>query len=357
MRGFTTVWIPGCDHAGISTQSTVEKMLLKRRNLTRHDLGREEFTKTVWEWKEDYHKRINNAQRLLGGSMDWSREAFTMDANISRATVEAFCRLHSEGYIYRSQGLVNWCVQLNTALSNLEVENLEIAGRTKIHVPGYDRKIQFGVLTYFKYNIDGETTAIEVATTRPETMLGDSGIAIHPGDSRYTHLVGKFAVHPFIPDRRLKIVADAYVDPEFGTGAVKLTPAHDFNDYNLGKMHQLDFINVLNDDGTLNDNAGPLFEGQKRFDARYTVVEELKKFGLFVKEEDHAMKIPRCEKSKDIIEPLIKPQWWMRMTEMADTALQAVKSGEITISPPSASKSYERWMSSVQDWCLSRQLW
>jgi valyl-tRNA synthetase len=188
-------------------------------------------------------------------------------------------------------------------------------------------------------------------------MLGDSGIAIHPGDSRYTHLVGKFAVHPFIPGRRLKIVADAYVDPEFGTGAVKLTPAHDFNDYNLGKTHQLDFVNVLNDDGTLNSNAGPLFEGQKRFNARYAVVQELKKLGLFVKEEDHAMKIPRCEKSKDIIEPLIKPQWWMRMTEMADTALQAVKSGEITISPPSASKSYERWMSNVQDWCLSRQLW
>ena len=199
MRGFTTVWIPGCDHAGISTQSTVEKMLLKRRNLTRHDLSREEFTKTVWE-KEEYHKRINNARRLLGGSMDWSREAFTMDANLSRATVEAFCRLHSEGYIYRSHRLVNWCVQLNTALSNLEVENLDITGRTKIQIPGYDRKIQFGVLTNFKYNIDidGETT-IEVATTRPGTMLGDSSIAVHPGNSRYTHLVGKFAVHPFYP--------------------------------------------------------------------------------------------------------------------------------------------------------------
>ncbi|KAF2237140.1 valyl-tRNA synthetase [Viridothelium virens] len=357
MRGFSTLWTPGCDHAGIATQSVVEKMLWKRKKLTRHDLGRSEFVKTAWEWKEDYHKRINNSQKLMGGSMDWSREAFTMDENLTRATVEAFCRLHSDRYIYRSKRLVNWCVQLNTALSTLEVENLEITTKTKLSVPGYERKIEFGVLTHFKYKLSDSEETIEIATTRPETMLGDTGIAVHPDDKRYAHLVGKFAVHPFIPDRRLKIVADPYVDTEFGTGAVKLTPAHDFNDYKLGETHHLDFINILNDDGTLNDNAGPQFEGQKRFDARYAVVEELKKLGLFVKQEDHAMKIPRCERSKDVVEPLIKPQWWMRMTEMADAALQSVKHGDIAISPPTAGRSYERWMSGVQDWCLSRQLW
>jgi valyl-tRNA synthetase len=338
-------------------QSVVEKMLWKRKKQTRHDLGREEFTKVAWEWKKEYHERINNAQRLMGGSLDWSREAFTMDKNLTRATIETFCRLHSEGYIYRSDRLVNWCVQLNTTLSNLEVENLEIATKTKLQVPGYDRKIEFGVLTYFRYKILDSEETIEIATTRPETMLGDTGIAVHPDDSRYTHLVGKFAEHPFIPSRQLKIVADPYVDPEFGTGAVKLTPAHDLNDYKLGKTHHLDFVNILNDDGTLNANAGPQFEGQKRFDARYAVVEELKRLGLFTRQEDHAMTIPRCEKSKDVIEPLIKPQWWMRMADMADAALQVVKRGEITISPVSARRAYERWMSDVQDWCLSRQLW
>jgi valyl-tRNA synthetase len=197
MRGFSTLWVPGCDHAGISTQSVVEKMLWKKQKKTRLELGREEFTKLVWEWKGEYHERINNAQRLMGGSMDWSREAFTMDENLSAATMETFCRLHDEGYIYRSSRLVNWCTHLRTALSSLEVENKEIAGRTMLDVPGYDRKVEFGVLTYFKYPIDGTDLTIEVATTRPETMLGDSGIAVSPGDARYAHLVGKFARHPF----------------------------------------------------------------------------------------------------------------------------------------------------------------
>jgi valyl-tRNA synthetase len=189
--------VPGCDHAGISTQSVVEKMLWKQQRKTRLELGREEFTKLVWNWKGEYHQRINNAQRLMGGSMDWTREAFTMDENLSAATLETFCRLHDEGYIYRSSRLVNWCTHLRTALSGLEVENKEIPGRTMLDVPGYDRKVEFGVLTFFKYPIDGTDLTIEVATTRPETMLGDSGIAVSPGDTRYTHLVGKFARHPF----------------------------------------------------------------------------------------------------------------------------------------------------------------
>lgn len=287
--------------------------------------------------------------------MDWSREAFTMDEKLSAATMEAFCRLYEEGYIYRSSRLVNWCTQLSTALSTLEVENKEITGRTLLSVPGYEKKVEFGVLTHFKYQIDGSTETIEVATTRPETMLGDSGIAVHPDDSRYTHLVGKSARHPFT-DRLLPIVKDTYVDPEFGTGAVKLTPAHDFNDYNLGQRHGLEFVNILNEDGTLNANAGS-FKGQKRFDARYGVVEELTKLGLFVKKESNPMKIPLCEKSKDVIEPLIKPQWWVRMKEMAGSAIEAEQQGKVTFAPESARKSYHRWLENINDWCISRQLW
>jgi valyl-tRNA synthetase len=330
-------------------------MLWKKEKKTRVGLGREAFTQLVWDWKEEYHTRINNAQRKLGGSMDWSREAFTMDENLTAATLDTFCRLHEEGYIYRSSRLVNWCTALNTALSGLEVENKEITGRTMLDVPGYDRKVEFGVLTYFKYPIDGTDLTIEVATTRPETMLGDSGIAVNPEDDRYTHLVGKFARHPFT-NRLLKIVADSYVDREFGTGAVKLTPAHDPNDYQLGQRHNLEFINILNENGTLNENAA-MFQGQKRFDARYTVVEELTKLGLFVKKEPNAMKIPLCEKSKDVIEPLMKPQWWVRMREMGDAALKVVEEGKIKISPESARKSYDRWLSGITDWCISRQLW
>jgi valyl-tRNA synthetase len=357
MRRFATLWIPGCDHAGIATQSVVEKMLWKRRKTTRLDLGREEFIKLVWDWKEEYHTRINKAQRRMGGSMDWSREAFTMNQTFTAATMENFCRLHADGLIYRSDRLVNWCTHLQTALSSLEVENKDVPGRTLLDVPGYERKVEFGVMTYFKYPIEGsDSLTIEVATTRPETMLGDTGIAVNPNDPRYSDLIGKHARHPF-NGRLLEIVADDYVDAAFGTGAVKLTPAHDFNDYQLGQRHGLAFINILNGDGTLNENAGPLFAGQKRFDARYTVVDELKKQGLFVKKESHAMTIPLCERSKDVIEPRMQPQWWVRMQGMADEALAAVNRGEIKIAPESALKSYQHWMSNVNDWCISRQLW
>lgn len=355
MRGLTTLYLPGCDHAGISTQSVVENMLWRRQQKTRHDLGREKFTETVWEWKEEYHKKINVVLKRMGGSFDWTREAFTMDANLSAAVSETFVRLHEEGYIYRSNRLVNWCTKLNTALSNLEVDNKDLDGRTMIDVPGYDRKIEFGVITHFKYSIEGTDEMIEVATTRPETMLGDSGIAVHPSDKRYTHLVGKKAKHPFV-DRLLPIFADEYVDPEFGTGAVKITPAHDPNDFNLGTKHKLEFINVLNDDGTMNANAGP-FQGQKRFEARYTVTEELTKLGLFVKKENNPMKVPLCSKSKDVIEPLMKPQWWMRMRELADASIEAVQNGEVKIRPEGAERNYYHWMRNINDWCLSRQLW
>ena len=355
MKGKTTLWLPGMDHAGISTQSVVEKMLWKKEQKTRHDLGREEFTKRVWDWKHEYHANIKNALRRVGGSFDWSREAFTMDENLSAAVTETFVRLHEEGIIYRANRLVNWCVALNTSLSNLEVENKEVEGRTLLDVPGYERKVEFGVLTHFCYEIDGTKERIEIATTRPETMIGDTGIAVHPTDKRYQHLIGKHARHPFV-DRLLPIVADEEVDPEFGTGAVKVTPAHDFNDFNRGKAHNLEFISVMNDDGTYNKKAG-IFAGMKRFDARYKVIDLLKEQGLYVKWEHNPMKIPRCAKSNDVIEPILKPQWWMKMQSLAEPAIKAVEDGDIVIRPETAEKSYFRWMRNINDWCLSRQLW
>lgn len=356
MQGKTTLWLPGCDHAGISTQSVVENMLWRRKQQTRHDLGREKFVDTVWEWKEDYHKRINNALKKLGGSFDWSREAFTMDENLSAAVSETFVQLHEEGIIYRANRLVNWCTKLNTALSNLEVDNVDISGRTLFSVPGYDKKVEFGVIVHFKYPIEGSDETIEVATTRIETMLGDTGIAVHPKDERYKHLVGKNAIHPFIEGRKLPIIADEYVEMEFGTGAVKLTPAHDTNDFNLGQKHKLEFINILTDDGLMNENAGP-YQGQKRFDVRYSIQDALKEKGLYVDKKDNAMKVPLCEKSKDVIEPILKPQWWVRIKDLAEPAVAAVKNGDIKILPESAERSYYRWMEDINDWCISRQLW
>lgn len=356
MQGKTTLWLPGCDHAGISTQSVVETTLWRREKKTRHDLGREKFVETVWDWKGVYHEKINTVLRNMGCSFDWTREAFTMDENLSAAVTETFVRLHEEGIIYRANRLVNWCTKLNTALSNLEVQNKELAGRTLLDVPGYDKKVEFGIIVHFKYKIDGTEEYIEVATTRPETMLGDTGIAVHPSDERYKHLVGKKARHPFIEGRLMPIVADDYVEKDFGTGAVKITPAHDPNDFSLGTRHNLEFINILNDDGTMNANTG-VYQGQKRFDVRYTIQEDLKKAGLYVDKKDNPMTVPLCEKSKDVIEPLLKPQWYMKMRELADEAIKVVKSGEIQIKPESAEKSYYRWMEDINDWCLSRQLW
>ncbi|KAE8447460.1 Valine--tRNA ligase, mitochondrial [Mollisiaceae sp. DMI_Dod_QoI] len=356
MHGKTTLWLPGCDHAGISTQSVVENMLWRRQQKTRHDLGRPKFVETVWDWKNEYHHKINTVLRRMGGSFDWTREAFTMNDNFSAAVTETFVTLHDEGIIYRANRLVNWCTKLNTSLSNLEVVNKELAGRTLLDVPGYDKKVEFGIIVHFKYEIEGTDEKIEVATTRPETMLGDTGVAVHPDDERYKHLVGKKAIHPFIPGRLMPIIADDYVEKDFGTGAVKITPAHDPNDFALGTRHNLEFINILTDDGKMNENAGP-YVGQKRFDVRYTIQEDLKKAGLYVDKKDNAMTVPLCEKSKDVIEPILKPQWWMKMKDMSAAALKVVEDGEIKILPESAEKSYIRWMSNVNDWCLSRQLW
>ena len=356
MRGKTTAWIPGCDHAGISTQSVVENTLWKNEGKTRHDLGRETLVDMIWAWKDKYHKNITTQLKAMGGSMDWSREAFTMDDNLSKAVRTTFIQLHEEGIIYRENRLVNWCTALGTSLSNLEVDNEEIERRTLLSVPGYDRKVEFGVLTYFKYPIAGSDETITVATTRPETMLGDTGIAVHPTDERYQHLLGKHAQHPFIADRKLLIFGDDSVEKDFGTGAVKVTPAHDNNDFVRGKRARLESINIFTDDGILNQNAGT-FAGVKRFDARYQVIDQLKAKGLYVKWEDNKMSIPRCAKSKDVIEPILKPQWWMHMDTLVGPAVEAVKDGTISIQPMSAEKEYYRWMEKMQPWCLSRQLW
>ena len=337
--------------------SVVEKTLWRQKGQTRHDLGRDGLLKVIWDWKDLYHKNITSQLRRTGGSMDWTREAFTMDENLSLAVKETFIQLHDEGIIYRANRLVNWCTALSTSLSNLEVDNQELDGRTLLAVPGYDKKIEFGVLHHFKYEIEGSGATIEVATTRVETMLGDTGIAVHPDDRRYQNLIGKKARHPFVHERELPIFADRDVDMSFGTGAVKITPAHDPNDFTRGQKHSLEFINIFNDDGTLNSNTGPDWSGMKRFDARYKVIDALKNKGLYVKWVSNPMKVPLCSKSKDIIEPILKPQWWMHMETLAGPAIEAVRSGSIVIRPESAEKNYFAWMEKINDWCLSRQLW
>ncbi|OAD79556.1 hypothetical protein PHYBLDRAFT_105744 [Phycomyces blakesleeanus NRRL 1555(-)] len=358
MLGKTVLFNPGTDHAGISCQSVVEKKLWKDHKKTRHDLGREAFIDEVWKWKEKFGNRIYEQFYRLGASYDWGRVAFTMDPKLSYAVRENFVRLHRDGTIYRANRLVNWCVHLNTALSNLEVDNKELPGRTLMNVAGYDpkEKFEFGVLNEFAYEVEGSNERIVVATTRIETMLGDTAIAVHPTDSRYTHLHGKFVKHPFI-DRRIPIITDEIaVDMSFGTGAVKMTPAHDFNDYEVGKRHNLEFINLLNDDGTFNDNAGP-YAGMKRFHVRTKIIEDLKAKGLFVGVKENPMAVPVCSKSGDVIEPLMKPQWWVNCKPMAAAAMKAVTDGELKISPKVSEADWFRWLGNIQDWCISRQLW
>ncbi|KAI9316519.1 tRNA synthetases class I-domain-containing protein [Dichotomocladium elegans] len=358
MLGKTVLFNPGTDHAGISCQSVVEKKLWNEEKKTRHDLGREAFVEQVWKWKEKYGDKIYSQFHRLAASYDYDRAAFTMDPKLSKAVRETFVRLHREGTIYRANRLVNWCVCLNTALSNLEVENKELAGRTLLSVPGYDskEKFEFGVLNEFAYVVEGSDERVVVATTRIETMLGDTAIAVHPNDERYKHLHGKYVIHPFVK-RRIPIVTDDIaVDMAFGTGAVKITPAHDFNDYEVGKRHNLEFINILNDDGTFNDNGGP-YKGMKRFHVRRQIVEDLKAKGLFVGVKENPMAVPVCSKSGDIIEPLMKPQWWVNCKPMADAAMEAVTKGDLKIAPKVSEADWFRWLGNIQDWCISRQLW
>lgn len=279
-----------------------------------------------------------------------------MDEGLSKAVTESFVRLHEDGDIYRANRLVNWCCELTTTLSNLEVDNEDIPGRTLLTVPGYDEPVEFGIIVSFAYELEDGSERVIVATTRPETMLGDTAIAVHPTDERYKHLIGKKAKHPFV-DRLIPIVADDYVEKDFGTGCVKITPAHDANDYAIGTRHNLEFINIMNDDGTLNETCGPKFDGMKRFTARKVVIEELTKLGLYVETKDNPMQVPRCSKSKDVIEPIMKPQWWVKQKVMAEKAMAAVRNGEIKIRPKVSENEFFNWLEKIQDWCISRQLW
>ncbi|CCF51437.1 hypothetical protein NDA11_004818 [Ustilago hordei] len=359
MNGFRTLFNPGYDHAGIATQSVVEKRLAKTEGKSRYDYGREKFLEKVFEWKDDYQARISNQMRRLGASYDFSREAFTMDAPRSKAVTEAFVKLHEDGIIYRANRLVNWCCKLHTTLSNLEVDQKQLNGRTLMNVPGYpaNERIEFGVIVSFAYQIEGSDEKIIVATTRPETMLGDTAVAVHPDDPRYKHLHGKNVVHPFVQGRKIPIVADSIiVDMEFGTGAVKITPAHDPNDYEVGKRHDLEFINILNDDGTLNENCGE-FAGMKRFSARRVVIDKLKEIGNYIETKDNPMTVPICSRSGDVIEPIMKPQWWVNCKPLAAKVIERVRAGEMTIVPNVSEKEFFRWMENIQDWCISRQLW
>lgn len=356
MCGKVALWVPGSDHAGIATQAVVEKKLWKDFQKTRHDLGREKFIEEVWKWKNDYGSRIYNQLRRIGSSVDWQRVAFTMDETRSRAVTEAFVRMYNDGLIYRDTRLVNWSCKLNTAISDIEVDHIQIEKRTKLKVPGHQGEYEFGVLTEFAYKVDGQDTEIVVATTRPETMLGDTAVAVHPDDPRYKSLHGKFLIHPF-HNRKIPIVTDSIlVDMKFGTGAVKVTPAHDPNDYACGKRNNLQFINILNENGTLNAEAGP-FQGMMRFDARVAVIEALKEKGLYRGTKENPMTLGLCSRSKDVIEPFLKPQWYVNCKPMAERAVKAVETGELEIIPASHKTTWYQWLNNIHDWCISRQLW
>eukprot|EP01102_Stenamoeba_stenopodia_P012148 TRINITY_DN379_c0_g1_i2.p1 TRINITY_DN379_c0_g1~~TRINITY_DN379_c0_g1_i2.p1 ORF type:complete len:1044 (-),score=309.33 TRINITY_DN379_c0_g1_i2:162-3293(-) len=356
MKGVRALWVPGTDHAGIATQVVVEKRLYKERGLTRRDLGREDFIKEVWKWKQEYGDRITSQLRRIGSSLDWSRETFTMDEVRSRAVNEAFVRLYEKGMIYRDTRIVNWCCKLNTAISDIEVDTIELNEPTFLSVPNHDGQYQFGVLVHFAYKVADSDDEIIIATTRVETMLGDTAIAINSKDERYKHLHGKHVVHPFC-NRNIPIITDdELVDMSFGTGAVKVTPAHDPNDFKCGKRNNLQFITIFNDDGTINENGGE-FKGMKRYDARNAVLEKLKEKGLYRETKPNPMVLGVCSRSKDIIEPMIKPQWWVSCKEVAARSVKAVKDGELEIIPTWHKDTWYRWLENIQDWCISRQLW
>ena len=354
MLGEPTLWLPGTDHAGIATQTQVEK-LLRSEGTSREEVGREEFLRRTWEWKARYGGEITNQLRRLGASCDWSRERFTLDEGLSRAVRAAFKKLYDDGLIYRGTYLVNWSPALQTAVSDLEVEYQERqANMWVVQYPLVADGWQAGTWASGEW-ANGATEYIAVATTRPETILGDTAVAVNPSDERYTHLVGREAVLPGI-GRRVPIIADEYVDAEFGTGAVKITPAHDPNDYEVGQRHQLPMINIMKRDATLNDEAGP-YTGQDRFEARKKLVADLEKEGLLVEIRPHKMSVGISQRGGEVIEPLLSEQWFVQTKTMAEMALAAVKEGRTKIVPERFEKVYYHWLENIQDWCISRQLW
>ncbi|MBM3932955.1 MAG: valine--tRNA ligase [SAR202 cluster bacterium] len=338
MKGDPTLYLPGTDHAGIATQVVVEREI-KKDGLTRHDLGREKFVKRVWEWVDQYGGRIYEQTKRLAASCDWSRAAFTLDEGPSKAVRTTFVNLYNKGLIYRGERIVNWCPKCMTALSDLEVEHKEEDGK----------------LYQIRYKMEDGSGEIIVATTRPETLLGDTAVAVNPNDERFTKFIGKNAVLPVL-GRLIPVIADEAVDMAFGTGGLKVTPAHDPNDFLIGERHKLPIVNVMNLDGTMNENAGP-YRGKDRFVTRKEIVEQLEREELLVKIEPHRHAVGHCGRSGDVLEPLISKQWYMRMKPLAKPAIEAVRDGRVTIVPDRFSKVYFNWMDNIQDWCVSRQLW
>ncbi len=338
MKGHAALWVPGTDHAGIATQLLVERMLINE-GTSREEVGREEFLERTWEWKHEKGGRITEQLRRLGASCDWERERFTLDEGLSRAVREAFVRWYEAGLIYRDTYMINWSPNLQTAVSDLEVERVE----------------QNGKLYYFKYRIAGGDDYLPVATTRPETILGDTAVAVNPNDLRYQAFIGKMALVPVL-DREIPVIADEYVDMEFGTGALKITPAHDPNDYQIGLKHNLDMITIMNKDATINDLGGP-YAGMDRFAARKKLWADMDGAGLVIKAEDYTHIVPIAQRGGELIEPMISTQWFARMKGPADMALEAVHDGTMTIVPDHFSKVWDHWLEDIHDWCISRQLW
>ena len=337
MLGDPALWVPGSDHAGIATQNVVERAL-NNQGMTRQGMGRDAFINEVWSWKEEYHGRITAQQKRMGNSCDWQRERFTLDDGLSRAVVDTFINLYREGLIYRANYLVNWCPRCTSAISDLEVDYEEVIGN----------------FYTFRYPLK-EGGHVEVSTTRPETILGDTAVAFHPDDARYKHLIGKTALVPIL-NREIPVIGDAYVDPEFGTGALKVTPGHDPNDYEIGKRHHLPMINIMNKDATLNDAAGS-YAGLDRFDARKQLWADMEDAGLVVRVEERAHQVGHCQRCNTIVEPLLSEQWWVKTKPLAEPSIEAVRNGDIEIIPQRFERTYFHWMENIRDWCISRQLW
>ncbi len=338
MSGHEVLWMPGTDHAGIATQNVVEKQLAAEGS-DRHDMGRDAFVERVWKWRSESGGQIINQLKRLGASCDWERERFTMDEGLSEAVREVFVSLYEDGLIYRANRLINWCPRCHTALSDLEVEHDEKKGN----------------LWHLRYPVKGTDRHLVVATTRPETMLGDTAVAVHPEDERYADLIGKSVLLPLV-NREIPIIADDYVDKEFGSGAVKITPAHDFNDFEMGKRHDLECINILDESGNVNENGGA-YQGLERFEARKKVVTDLEAQGLLEKIEEHGNAVGECYRCKTIIEPYLSLQWYVNVGPLAEKAIEAVKDGRTKIVPEQWEKTYYEWMNNIQDWCISRQIW
>ena len=338
MQGYNTLWQPGTDHASIATEvKIIEK--LKEEGLTKEDLGREAFLERAWDWKKEYGGRIISQLKKLGSSCDWDRERFTMDEGCNKAVEEVFVNLYNKGLIYKGNRIINWCPVCKTTISDAEVVYEEQAGH----------------FWHINYPVVGSDEMVEIATTRPETMLGDTAVAVHPDDERYQHLIGKKVILPIV-GKEIPVVADEYVDMEFGTGVVKITPAHDPNDFEVGKRHNLEEINVLNDDGTINANGGK-YAGMDRYAARKAIVEELDREGLLVRVEDYSHNVGIHDRCHTTVEPMIKQQWFVKMEDLAKPAIDALKNGELKFVPERFDKTYLHWLENIRDWCISRQLW